>query len=40
MTKPKAQPAELDEDLEDEDDEDEGGYDDESPLFDPEEAGR
>lgn len=39
MTKPKAQPAELDEDLEDEE-EDEAKYDDESPLFDPEEAGK
>jgi len=39
MLKPKTQPAELDEDLED-DDADEGGYDDEQPLFDPEESGR
>lgn len=38
MTKPKTQPAELDEDLED--DEDEMDYDDEGPLFDPEEAGK
>jgi len=47
MTKPKTQPAELDEDVEDpviedgdDEDEDQAKYDDEAPLFDPEEAGR
>lgn len=42
--KRKPRPAELEDDeppheLEDEDD-DEGGYDEETPLFDPDEAGR
>ena len=41
---PKTESApELDEELEDDDDEDDGdedGYDDEQPLFDPDEAGR
>lgn len=38
---PKPAPVpELDEDLEDDEDEDEPSYDDEGPLFDPDEAGR
>ena len=36
MTKPKPSPVELDED----EDGDEPSYDDEAPLFDPDEAGR
>ena len=41
-TKPKTQPAEQDADLwdGDDDDEDEPEYDDEQPLFDPDESGR
>jgi len=38
MTKPKQAPPETDEDLED--DEDEMKYDDEQPLYDPEDVGR